>query len=173
MARESTATLIFSIAGLIGAWISDADWSVRLPTAMFYAVLVLNTFYSVRFFSLLPPLNRDERVIDGVLAIIYIVLAFSIGSVVLFSFVSMMLFAAATTKYILLLGIVERTDILRRKIAIDTLGLALCTATFAGAILGYPLASAWLQAGIFVVANVYLLAIRPMYALGPSRPGGE
>jgi len=164
MNKESTVTLVFALGGLIGVWVSDADWTFRLPTALFYAALVVNTYYSVRFFAQLEPVTRDERIIDGVLVIIYLVLAAAIGSVVFFAFVSMVLFAAATTKYILLIGIVERTDVLKRKIAIDTAGLALCAAAFAGAILGYPLASAWLLAAVFVIANVYLLAVRPMYA---------
>jgi hypothetical protein len=163
MTRETVATVVFTLAGIAGLWFSDATLA-RLPNALFYAVLVLNTYFSVRFFTRLPPVDRDERLIDAILVAAYVVLAFSIGSPVRFAAVSMALFAAATAKYALLRGTLERTDILDRKITIDLLGLALCAATLLGAILGFPLASAWLQAGVFAAANVYLLAVRPMYA---------
>ena len=162
--RETAAATLFSVAGIIGTLISAHAWSARLPTALFYAVLVVNTYFSIRFFSLPPPGRRDQTVIDGVLLALYVILAFSIGSILVFSLVSTLLFAAAVLKYALLLGVMDRREILTRKIAIDGLGLLLCAAAFAGSYLGYPLASAWLQALLFGLANIYLLAVRPMYA---------
>lgn len=161
--REIVATTIFALAGVAGTLSSGHPWSARLPTALFYAVLVFNTYFSIRFFSRLPPAGRDEAVIDGVLVILYVVLAFSIGSILAFSFVSTLLFAVAVLKYYLLLGVVDRRGILR-KMAIDGLGVLLCAVAFAGSWLGYPLPSAWLQALLFGLANIYLLAVRPMYA---------
>jgi hypothetical protein len=44
------------------------------------------------------------------------------------------------------------------------LGILLCAATLFGVLLVDPLWSGWFQAVLFGLANVYLLAINPMYA---------
>ncbi len=163
--REIGATVLFALAGLVGLVISPAPWAARLPNALFYAVLVVNTYYSVRFFDSLPPADRDERVVDGALAVVYVLLSLAIGSHAWFALASTLLFAIAIVKYALLTRVMDRRDILNRKMAIDATGLVLCAATLAGTFAGYSLASAWVQAIVFILANVYLLAIRPMYAL--------
>ncbi|MEX0853313.1 MAG: hypothetical protein WD036_08550 [Bauldia sp.] len=163
MRKEIAATAIFAVAGLVGTLVSGHPWPARIPNALFYAVLVLNTYFSIRFFGGLPPADRNEAVIDGVLAILYFALALAIGWNLAFALASSLLFAAAMLKYVLLLRLIDRT-ILVRKIAIDGAGFLLCAATLAGCYFGYALESAWLQALVFGLANVYLLAIRPMYA---------
>jgi hypothetical protein len=95
--------------------------------------------------------------------VLYIGLAATIGTLVPFAAVATLLFAAAVAKYVLLLRVVDRRDILRRKILIDGLGLALCLATLIASLLFDPLWSAWTEALVFAAANVYLLAISPMY----------
>jgi hypothetical protein len=167
--RALAATLAFAIAGLLGFVFAPQPWELRAPNTVFYAVLVLNTFYSIRFFDALPPQNRDERVIDAVLAVLYLALAAAIGWPVAFAVVATLLFAAATAKYVLLLPVMDRHDILTRKILIDGLGLLMCLAALAGTLLADPLWSAWGAAIVFALANVYLLRIRPMYA-DPRQP---
>jgi hypothetical protein len=157
--RALAATFGFALAGLLGFLFVPQPWAAKAPNAVFYAVLVLNTFYSVRFFDGLPPQARDERVIDGVLTVLYVGLAATIGTLVPFAAVATLLFAAAVAKYVLLLRVVDRRDILRRKILIDGLGLALCLATLIASLLFDPLWSAWTEALVFAAANVYLLAI--------------
>ena len=161
--RALAAAFGFSVVGLLGFLLVPAPWAAKAPNAVFYAVLVLNTFYSVRFFDALPPPDRDERIIDGILTVLYLALAGTIGLTVLFATVSTLLFIAAVAKYVLLLRVMARPDILRRKILIDGLGLVLCVATLIAALVFDPLWSAWAQALIFSAANLYLLAIRPMY----------
>lgn len=163
---EWAATLLFVAAGIVGAIMSpDAGAAaVAVANGLFYAVLVVNTYFSIRFFTSLPPEGRDERVVDGVLVVIYVILGLSIGRVVLFTFASLVLFAVAMLKYQLMKKMGVNRDILDRKIVIDTCGLLLCSLAFLGAWLGYPVEAAWTQAIVFALANVYLLAIRPMYA---------
>jgi hypothetical protein len=162
--RAVGATALFALAGIAGFFFAPAPWTAKAPNAVFYAVLVLNTFFSVRFFDALPPHPRDERAIDGLLAILYLALAAAIGTPLVFALISTLLFAAAVAKYVLLMPIMTRQDILRRKIRIDALGLVLCAATLAGTLVSDPLWSAWAAAALFALANVYLLAISPMYA---------
>jgi hypothetical protein len=162
--RALAAALGFAVVGLLGFLFVPQPWAAKAPNAVFYAVLVLNTFYSVRFFDALPPQDRDERIIDGALSLLYVALAATIGASLLFAAVGALLFVAAVAKYVLLLRVMDRHDILRRKILIDGLGLALCLATLIGGALFDPLWSAWAQAVVFAAANVYLLAVRPMYS---------
>lgn len=161
--KEVTATALFAAAGLAGFAIAPGDPSAVAATGLFYVALLINTHYSIWFFGLLPPKERDERIIDGALVVTYVALGLSIGRVVLFTSATTALFVIAIAKYVLLMPIVARRDILRRKIVIDGLGLLLCGLSFAGALAGHPLESAWLQAILFGVANVYLLVIKPMY----------
>jgi hypothetical protein len=161
--RALAAAVGFGLAGLLGFLFAPQPWAAKAPNAIFYAVLVLNTFYSVRFFDALPPPDRDERIIDGVLTVLYVALAATIGALVLFATVATLLFLAAVAKYVLLLRVMDRSDILRRKILIDGLGVALCAAALVASLLFDPLWTAWAAALLFAAANVYLLAIRPMY----------
>jgi len=176
LARAAAATALFTFAGLLGTLLSPHPWPARLPNLLFYAVLVANTFFSIRFFAALPPADRDERLIDGLLVVAYCGLAAAIGAWTVFALVSTLLFALAIAKYARLFGIVQRPDILRTKIAIDATGLALCGATAVAAVLASPFWAAWLQAGVFAVANVYLLLVRPMYGIildaGPTGASG-
>jgi hypothetical protein len=169
--RAVGATAAFALAGMAGLVLAPQPWAMKAPHAVFYAVLVLNTYFSIRFFESLPPQDRDERAIDAILVVLYLALAASIGAPLAFALVAVLLFAAATAKYVLLLPVVDRRDILMRKILIDGLGLALCLAMLLGTLLADPGWSAWAAAIIFAIANVYLLAIRPMYADSRDRIG--
>jgi hypothetical protein len=175
-ARAAAATALFTLAGLLGTLLSPHPWPARLPNVLFYAVLVANTFFSIRFFAALPPADRDERLIDGLLVIAYCGLAAVIGAWTAFAIVSTLLFALAIAKYALLFGVVQRRNILRTKIAIDAAGLALCGATAVAAVVASPFWAAWIQAGVFAAANVYLLLVRPMYGVildaGAAGPSG-
>jgi hypothetical protein len=166
--RAVLATVVFSLAGLGGLLFAPSQWPAKAPNALFYAVLVFNTFFSVRFFDSLPPRDRDERLIDAVLTILYVALGAAIGSLAVFAALSTLLFAAAVAKYALLQPVMPgRRGLLRRKMRIDAVGGLLCVLSLAGSLLGAPLPSAWLQAVLFAAANVYLLAIDPMYVDRP------
>jgi fatty acid desaturase len=50
-----------------------------------------------------------------------------------------------------------------RKMAIDSLGGLLCLVALIGALSGYEIESTWALALVFLVANVFLLLVQPMY----------
>jgi hypothetical protein len=162
--RAIVATVVFTIALIAAFLLVPQPWAARLPNAVFYAVLVLNTFYSVRYFDAQPPQDRDERVIDTLLAVDYLALAAAIGAPLWFALLSALLFALSIGKYVLLLPVLDHPQPLHRKIRINSLGLAVCLATALGVWLVDPLRSAWAQAILFAAANVYLLWINPLYA---------
>ena len=159
------ATVTFSLAGLISLFFFATVSRYLLPHAALYSILVLNTFFSVRFFAGILAVSVRQTVVDGVLVVLYVALAYSLGDASALPLAATCLFAVAAVKYIIELGSNPHTAVLRRKISIDFLGAALCAAALAGTILGYPFESAWALAGIFALANVYLLAVKPMYRL--------
>jgi len=160
-----TATAAFSLAGVASLFMFAQVSQYLLPHLVFYIVLVLNTFFSVRFFSRIAPENRSQLEIDAVLVILYFALALSMGRPVAFAFFALCLFIAASSKYPLLLLVIPQTNVLKRKILIDLLGTAVCAAILGATLLGYAFAAAWVLAILFMFANVYLLFIRPMYRL--------
>ncbi|CAN5316673.1 hypothetical protein BH10PSE9_BH10PSE9_17450 [soil metagenome] len=162
---EVGATAAFAAAGVVGLLVAPGGLPSTAATALFYAVLLLNTFLSIRFFRVQRPYERDERVVDAVLAVAYLALGVSIGRVTFFLAASLVLFVAAVAKYVRLVNILELPHLARRKIFLNFLGVVLCGGSLAIALAGYPVAGAWIQAAIFTLANVYLLAIKPMYVV--------
>lgn len=135
------------------------------PQLLFYAVLVVNTFLSVRFYSKIQPENISQAIVDFVLVVTYLALALSLGRPVEFALAAFVLFAVAPVKYLLMRGLIPYDALLRRKILIDISGTVFCAAVFAGTVAGYPLESAWVLGVGFALANVYHLIIHPMYRL--------
>lgn len=159
------ATTAFSLAGIISLLFSASVSAYLLPHVIFYVVLVVNTFFSIRFFSRIAPENKSQVAIDTVLVLLYLALAFSMGDPLAFAFFALCLFIAASSKYPLLLLVIPQTNVLKRKILIDLMGTAVCAAVLGATILGYASQAAWVAALGFTLANVYLLLIRPMYRL--------
>ena len=160
---EIGATAAFVAAGVVGLLIAPGDLPSTAANALFYAVLLLNTYLSIRFFRVQRPYKRDERIVDAVLAVSYLALGASIGRVTVFLAVSVVLFIAAVAKYVRLTGILELPHLASRKIFLNILGSVLCAGSLAIAVGGYPVIAAWIHAAIFTLANVYLLLIKPMY----------
>jgi len=159
------ATTAFALAGLVSLLFFAMVSRYLLPHSIFYYVLVLNTFFSIRFFSdILEPSPRQTAV-DTILVVLYIVLAYSLGNAFAFSLAATCLFLVATAKYVIELDSNPHVSVLKRKISLDLLGAALCASALGGTLMGYPLESAWTLAAVFALANVYLLFIRPMYRL--------
>ena len=158
--------LAFSIVGVTSLLFNAPSSTYLISHILFYTVLTLNSFFSIRLFSAIQPHTTSQTVVDVLLFVIYILLAFSIGRATLFAFLALCVFVAATPKYALMLNVVREGSLLKRKILIDCSGIALCTIVLGGTFLGYESISAWFLAGIFTLANVYFLFIRPMYRLG-------
>lgn len=165
--RTYAATALFALAGSYGAFVSTGP--AALPHAIFYAVLLLNTYFSIRLFARIEPRDTPQFLVNTALVALYCVLGVSIGEPVAFPLLAFLVFAVATPKYWLMLGKIGHDAYLWRKIRIDLSGVVLTALSAMGALAGYPLAAAWLLAGVFAVANVYHLWLRPMYEL----PAGE
>ena len=160
-----TATIAFSLAGIISALFYSIVSPFLLPHFIIYALLVLNTYFSIRFWSALQPQDSRQFLIDAILVLAYLALAFSIGEPTYFAFAAFALFALATFKYVLMRGHTSYEAVVERKIHIDALGALACAVLVLGMFLGYALEATWLFAVGFALANVYLLLIRPMYRL--------
>src|SRR3989344_8281373 len=160
-----TATIAFSIAGTISALFYSTVSPFLLPHFIIYAVLVVNTYFSIRFWSALQPQDSRQLLIDAVLVAAYLTLAFSMGEPTYFPLALAALFVLATFKYVLMRGRTSYGAVVERKIRIDALGALSCAVLISGMLLGYALEATWLFAIGFAIANVYLLFIRPMYRL--------
>ena len=162
-AKSVLATGVFSLAGIISALFYSVVSPFLLPHFIIYAVLVVNTYFSIRFWSGLQPKDSRQLLIDAVLVAAYLALAFSIGEPMYFALAALTLFALATFKYVLMRGRTSYEAIVERKTGIDALGALACAVLTLGMFLGYPLEATWLFAIGFTLANVYLLFIKPMY----------
>ena len=148
----------------VAAWIwAVSDWRAALPQAILYLLLLINTYFSVRFFSAISPQTATQHVVDLVLVVAYAALAFTMERVAEFLFFGLCLFLVATMKYALLLDVIPHVQTLRRKIAIDTLGACLCTTSLGGALVGYGPESAWALALVYTAITVSILWVRPIY----------
>lgn len=164
-AKSVLATTAFSLAGIVSALFYSVVSPFLLPHFIIYALLVFNTYFSIRFWSALQPADIRQTLIDGVLVLAYLALAFSMGEPTYFVFAAFALFALATFKYVLMRGRTPYEAIVERKTGIDALGALACAVLIAGVLLGFALEATWLFAIGFALANVYLLLVKPMYRL--------
>lgn len=164
-AKSLLATLTFSIAGIVAVLFYSIVTPFLLPHFIFYMVLVINTFFSIRFWSALQPNDVRQFLVDAVLVVTYLTLAFSIGEPMHFAFAALCLFIAAPIKYVLMRGRTAHEALVERKIFLDALGTLACAALILGMLSGYALESTWVFAIGFTLANIYLLFIRPMYRM--------
>src|SRR3990172_11302373 len=88
-----TATIAFSLAGTISALFYSTVSPFLLPHFIIYAVLVVNTYFSIRFWSALQPQDSRQFLIDAILVLAYLALAFSIGEPTYFAFAAFALFS--------------------------------------------------------------------------------
>lgn len=160
--KAIVVTTVFGLAGLAG-FITSRDAEGSLPHMLFGAVLIVNTYFSVRFFSAITPAgNRVQQIVDGCLVVEYLLLACSFGHSGYFLLVGGALFLTAMGKYAHLNRLILYPRTIRRKFIIDMLGLLLF---IVGAIIELfnRGVAAWTIAIAFLLANVYLLVINPMY----------
>ena len=162
--RALSAITLFSAVGLWSLLFHNVPWEFVVPHLIFFVVLTINTYFSVQFYSAFTPASAFQSGIDAALTIAYLGLALTIGFPLAFSLFALAAFTIAPAKYAHMLGRTPHDAILRKKILIDLLGTALCVIVLALTIMGYELKAAWILAGVFAIANIYLLAIKPMYA---------
>ena len=170
MMRHPTvkALLATAVFALLGAWTflyRAPQTPELLPQAIFYVILVINTFLSIQFYSRIQPQNFSQQAMDAALFITYAALALSLGRPLEFVLANVCLFALAPFKYMLMVGLIPYDTLLKRKIRIDSSGTALSVLILIATLAGYALPGAWALAALFAIANVYLLLISPMYRL--------
>ena len=165
IAKSWLATSVFALAGVVSALFYAIVSPFLLPHFIIYIVLVVNTFFSIRFWSALQPKDARQFLVDAVLVVTYLALAFSIGEPFYFALAALLLFTVAPLKYILMRGSTSHEALVEHKILLDSMGTFACIGLVAGLFLGSPLEVTWLFAIGFTLANIYLLFIHPMYRL--------
>lgn len=162
--KAYAATAAFFGAGLFGWFFLVSDWRASLPLAVFYTVLLVNTFFSIRLFAGLSSAGgAAEWAIDGILVFLYFALALNLSSALRFEFIALFIFIFATAKYVFLLGVVPHPILLKRKIIVDLLGVLACALAAGTAVGEYATESAWAFAGVFTIANFLLFFVWPLY----------
>ncbi len=163
--RAWAVVAIVSVVGFVSWMFFAPDTEFLLPDTIFFVVIVINTFFSVRFFARIAPTNRMQLAVDVFLIVSYVALALAMGRPIAFAFAALCLFILATSKYALMVGIIPHHHVLHRKILIDLSGAAICAAVLGGVLADWPLTSAWALAIIFLLANIYFLLVQTMYRL--------
>lgn len=163
--KAALACLFFTGAGAAGWLMTGAGSNEAFALLVYYIVLVINTFFSIRTFSDITPRNTVQTLFDGVLLVLYCALALSFGSVAVFAGVSAVLFAIAIAKYAHAGNAVAHRALLYRKMTLNALAGLLSLLTLSIALFGYPRIGAWVLGVVFALANIYVLAIKPMYRL--------
>ncbi len=161
--KSLLACTLFSLFGVIGWFYDGTMGGILLPLVLYYVVLVTNTFFSVRTFSAITPNNPIQLTFDVLLVFVYLWLAASFASVVMFSWASLGLFLIAVAKYVHLSGIIPPPPLLQKKIRINALSALLCASALVASALGFDYIAAWGLFLLFALANIYLLLINPMY----------
>ncbi len=165
--RAMAATIGFGSFGVLAATTLVHNWTIAWPLVLFYAIIVVNTYFSVRAFSSITPADTtNQKAIDFIIACIYLSLATQFENPVGFTAIAALLFVACIVKY-KLLALVTPTHrkFIQRKIILDWLGALLCTLAILGVATHYSYIATILFTTINALANVYLLAIKPFYSI--------
>ena len=153
----------FAVWALAVAYTFDI-YPYSVSITLFYALLLLNTFFSVRTFATVTPKEHPgQNMWDIVLGLLFMALPFVFSSPILFVFLTLLLFVTATLKYIFLIPVVGFSKLLFQKIRIDTLGILLCVLVLGGIIMGFPDISLIAWTVMFFIANVYVIWYMPLY----------
>jgi hypothetical protein len=152
--------VLFSIIGVVMVY---RNFNLAaLPLVLFYVVLMVNTYFSIEFFSKIIPLKRpDQKIIDLLLVFSYLALILSMGNEIWYLLFAIMLFVVATLKYVCLLGVVD-LKILKKKLIVNIFAIVACILAFGGYLIDWGMII-WIWGLMFLFANVYLLIIKPMY----------
>lgn len=156
----------FALVFIVTWTVESFDWHLAIPLAIFYAVFVFNTFFSIRCFSSITPVySWIHGILDLILVSLYIGMAINVRALPYFIFFCLLIFAVSSIKYILLLGNLEYDHIIKRKILIDILGVCGTSLVIGGIFAGYPRFSLWAWVLIFILANIILFTLWPFYRL--------
>jgi hypothetical protein len=164
--RSIVATFLFCLFGIAGVIFVPIDWSLSWPLVAFYVLLTINTFFSIRAFaSIAHPHDRIQYVADFLLSMCMLLLPFEFNSAFAFIVITLFLFLIATFKYILLLRTVGFSRLLYKKIRIDAVGILFCFVALVWIAFGFSYITSIVFAGVFLVVNIYVLILNPLYNL--------
>ncbi len=160
----SITIVIWGLCAVISVFRSIGEIAL-VPLTIFYAILLLNSFFSIRLFSQIIPSHLiEQKLIDGTLFVFYIFLTFTFSTPIVFGYLITIFFVLAGTKYIMLLNkITDQPKLLKKKILVNSLGTLLGALTLGGMLYGFVVESAWALTIIFALANIYFLFINPLY----------
>jgi hypothetical protein len=162
--RAATATLMFSLFGVVGIIIAWNDLPIAWPAILFYAMLLWNDYYSIEHFSkIIPPGKASQIFIDTLLVAIHFASALLFANPFLFAIAMILLFILAVLKYAGDLPSVKNSRALYRKVKIDALGALISALALAGMFWGYAWLSTIVWTIIFVCSSIYVIIINPLY----------
>ncbi|MBM3256768.1 MAG: hypothetical protein FJY98_00345 [Candidatus Liptonbacteria bacterium] len=165
--KAALATTIFSLAGVASILATVTHWGASSPLIIFYALLMVHTFFSVRCFSAFTPEdNKAQNFIDVVLALVYFGLAFTLSTPSYFTVATGLLFSISILKYSHLMGLTRNPAaliLLYRKIRAQALGTTLVLFVLLGILAGYS--SQAILAGViaFCLLSINYLFLNPLY----------
>ncbi len=143
------------------------DWSAAEPLVIFFSVMLINTFFSIRYFHHFEPARSTSQwSINIILFIHYLVLEIYFDRPLWFLVILTSLFAVATWKYILLRRAIGSDAIIARKIRVDGLTTIVAALAVGAAATGAAYFAAWALAIGNIIANIVLLWIHPLYRRG-------
>ncbi|MFA6459416.1 MAG: hypothetical protein WCV79_03420 [Candidatus Paceibacterota bacterium] len=163
--KAATVTSILTIffAGVLV--VEKIDLLDALPFILFYVMLLLHTYYSIRNFSEIPYEDVKTLFVDGVLVCFYVIMVLCMGDPVFFCILLSTFFVLAALKYVILLGHTEYVSSLKRKIIIDAMGAILGLVTLFVMYAGYVTVGWWFLVSVYLIATVYCFLISPLYTL--------
>lgn len=161
--RAWIAVIAFSVFALVALFYLAPRNDVVAPQAIFFFLLILNTYFSISFFSTKIPVSLRQIAVDTLLVVLYAFLALALGYSLLFPLIATALFLVATGKYVIELGRTTYRETLLRKIYIDVAGASISVLALVVALSGYDVLSAWSFTAIFAAGNIYWLFVDPMY----------
>ena len=149
-------------------WTHVHDWNSILAPLVYYVVLLISTYFSVRCFdALTPPQSPVQDVLDVVLVLFYFVLATLFTAPAILLFVTAAFFSVTTLKYILLMS--EKTlphfKQIDYKAAINGCGTISALLCYWIALQGNVVLGMWLWVAIFCSANFFIFFIKPLYRI--------
>jgi len=159
------SVILFSAVALVSFFLQTTYMNVVLPLFIFYIILIINSYFSILLFlQIIPRHMVSQKIIDTLIIILYLTLGLTFALPLFFAFLLTLIFILCVVKYTLLLNVVtNQPHLLKRKIVIDALGGIMGLLMLGGVILGYPIESSWALVVIFVIANIHLFFISPLY----------
>lgn len=140
------------------------QWSLSAILIVFHAILLLNTYFSIRCFSSIPESSsRPQTMVNTMLVLLYLLLAAELGSALRYMIVLIAMFVVASVKYAMLLSAKNYSQLLKRKIRLDLLCASACVLTLGGVMAGDVKTSLLIWLGIFIAGNIDVLFFRKLY----------